>query len=179
MEEIPVFSAASATTQKSGNRCSISSVTSAGNKHSTDTSLSSKMDVSLSFKVDDNTLSNAISSPCQHASSYYDRRFDVSFFRGRVSGLRDDEIYDMVKSVFVPSEQYSFPKSGSTGRHFRHVWLKEHPWLCYSVSCDGAFCLPCVTFGNKFPGKLLRQESFLQNQLLIGMMLERGLKSTK
>ena len=156
VEEIPVFSAASATTQKSGNSCSLSSVKSAGNKHSTDTSLSSKVGVSLSSKVDDNTLSNAISSPCQKASFDYYRRFDVSFFRDRVSGLRDDEIYDMVKSVFVPSEQYSFPKSGSTGRHFRHVWLKDHQWLCYSVSCDGAFCLPCVIFGNKFPGKVVK-----------------------
>ena len=58
--------------------------------------------MSLPSKLDDNSLSNAnpISSPSLNASSDYDQ-FDVSFFRSRVSGLRDDEIYDMVKSVFV------------------------------------------------------------------------------
>ena len=119
LEEIPVFSAASTTTQKSASSSNLSLVTSAGKTHAI--SLSSKVDVSLPSKQDDNILSNvnAITSPL-NASSDYDQ-FDVSFFRSRVSGLRDDEIHDMIKSVFVPSEQHSFPKSGSTGRHFRHA----------------------------------------------------------
>ena len=44
MEEIPVFSAASTTTQTSVNSNNLSSVTSAGNKHATNASLSSKVD---------------------------------------------------------------------------------------------------------------------------------------
>ena len=90
--------------------------------------------------------------PQNYDRSDYDRS-DVAFFRNRIPGLSDNDIHEMITGAFRPTEKYLFPKS-STGRHFRHVWLKEHPWLYYSVSCDGAFCLPCVIFGDKFPGKL-------------------------
>ena len=29
----------------------------------------------------------------------------------------------------------------------------SYSWLCYSPSLDGAFCLPCVLFGDRFPTK--------------------------
>nr|XP_047139004.1 52 kDa repressor of the inhibitor of the protein kinase-like [Hydra vulgaris] len=50
--------------------------------------------------------------------------------------------------MFIPNEDYIFPKN--SGRQFRYLWLKEFSWLRYSKSTDGAFCLSCVLFGNKF-----------------------------
>ncbi|XP_065665586.1 52 kDa repressor of the inhibitor of the protein kinase-like [Hydra vulgaris] len=50
--------------------------------------------------------------------------------------------------MFIPNEDYIFPKD--SGRQFRYLWLKEFSWLRYSKSTNGAFCLSCVLFGNKF-----------------------------
>nr|XP_047123059.1 52 kDa repressor of the inhibitor of the protein kinase-like [Hydra vulgaris] len=50
--------------------------------------------------------------------------------------------------MFIPNEDYIFRKN--SGRQFRYLWLKEFSWLRYSKSTDGAFCLSCVLFGNKF-----------------------------
>ena len=30
-------------------------------------------------------------------------------------------------------------------------WLQTYPWLRYSHMYDGAFCLPCILFGNDTP----------------------------
>ncbi|XP_065678754.1 uncharacterized protein LOC124814433 [Hydra vulgaris] len=73
---------------------------------------------------------------------------DVAFFRQKVEFLSDHEIFLLTKNMFIRNEDYIFPKN--SGRQFRYLWLKEFSWLRYSKSTDGAFCLSCVLFGNKF-----------------------------
>ncbi|XP_065667641.1 52 kDa repressor of the inhibitor of the protein kinase-like [Hydra vulgaris] len=73
---------------------------------------------------------------------------DVAFFRQKVEFLTDHEIFLLIKNMFIPNVDYIFPKD--SGRQFRYLWLKEFSWLRYSKSTDGAFCLSCVLFGNKF-----------------------------
>ncbi|XP_065681485.1 52 kDa repressor of the inhibitor of the protein kinase-like [Hydra vulgaris] len=76
---------------------------------------------------------------------------DVAFFRQKVKFLSDHEIFLLTKNMFIPNEIYIFPKN--SGHQFRYLWLKEF-WLRYSKSTDGAFCLSCVLFGNKFKLRL-------------------------
>ena len=72
--------------------------------------------------------------------------FDVSLFREKVKGM------DSPQNVFKPDKKFSFPKTN--GRCFRYNWLELHSsWLCYSLSKDGTYCLSCVLFGDRFPGK--------------------------
>ena len=59
----------------------------------------------------------------------------------------------MIKIVFVPDENFVFPK---TKRCFRFDQFKKFPWLCYSPSEDAAYCLSCVSFGYKDPGMTSR-----------------------
>ena len=80
-------------------------------------------------------------------------RHDVATYKAKVPYLSDAERKDLIKNVFVPDENFVFPE---TERCFRFEWLKEFPWLCYSPSEDAAYCLACVLFGYKFPGKASR-----------------------
>ena len=78
--------------------------------------------------------------------------FDVATYRDKVKGMKSSEIYNLIKNVFKPDKKYLFPKA-SNGRSFRYDWLESYSWLCYSPSKDGAFCLSCVLFGDRFPDK--------------------------
>ena len=43
--------------------------------------------------------------------------------------------------------------TNTNGGSFRYDRLKLYPWLCYSPGEDGAFCLSCALFGDRFAGK--------------------------
>ena len=62
--------------------------------------------------------------------------------------------------MFVPNSSFYFSKVD--GRQFKREWLKQFPWLFYSLSMDGGFCLACVLFGHEFAKgskvKLLRTD---------------------
>ena len=77
--------------------------------------------------------------------------FDVSLYREKVKGLNTAQISNLIKNVFKPEKQFPFPKTN--GRSFRYNWLDLYPWLCYSPLKDGGYCLSCVLFGDRFPGK--------------------------
>ena len=48
-----------------------------------------------------------------------------------------------MKNIFVPDENFVFLEAE---RCFRFEWLKEFPWLCYSLSEDAAYYLPCFVW---------------------------------
>lgn len=77
--------------------------------------------------------------------------FDVALYREKVKGMDTSEICNLIKHVFKPDKHYSFPKT--SGRSFRYNWFSLYSWLCYSPSKDGGYCLSCVLFGDRFPGK--------------------------
>ena len=79
---------------------------------------------------------------------------DVAFFRDRVDKLSEKSIFLMIKNTFSPSKDFQFPVVCK--RRFRLSWLDKYPWLRYSQSTNGAFCLPYVLFGNRFPSKSLK-----------------------
>ncbi|XP_046839990.1 uncharacterized protein LOC124434153 [Xenia sp. Carnegie-2017] len=94
--------------------------------------------------------------------------YDVGFYREKVRGMEIHEIEKLVKNVFVRDECYEFPKTvdaNGRSRSFRHDWLKDYLWLSYSPSLNGAFCLPCVLFGDRFPSKNSRIKIFFSEPL--------------
>ena len=85
----------------------------------------------------------------------YSGKYDVATYFDKASNCCDKDLLDFIKNVYVPPKDFSFPKHkcGSNVRMFQFEWLKDFPWLAYSPSLDGAFCLPCVIFGSKYPEK--------------------------
>ena len=69
-------------------------------------------------------------------------------FKYRGSNLSDIQRKEIIQYVFVPNSFFHFPKID--GRQSKREWLKQFPWLCYSPSMDGGFCLVCVSFGHEF-----------------------------
>ena len=65
-----------------------------------------------------------------------------------VSSLNQEQKYNLLKSHFVPSDMFSFPKEYSAGcnRCFHVKWLKQYPWLVYSKALDCGFCVFCALF---------------------------------
>ena len=113
----------------------------------------SKLDLSKP-STSTNTKSNVLKSgetPIAKKVKSHVTNFDVAMYRDMVKGMSSSEICNLIQNVFRPDKKYSFPKT--SGRSFRYDWLELHSWLCYSPSQDGAFCLSCVLFGDRFPGK--------------------------
>uniref|UniRef100_A0A6I8SVT0 TTF-type domain-containing protein n=1 Tax=Xenopus tropicalis TaxID=8364 RepID=A0A6I8SVT0_XENTR len=54
--------------------------------------------------------------------------------------------HELFMRVFTPSEAYDFKKDAKGPRCFRHVWLKQYRWICYSPHLKGALCKYCVIF---------------------------------
>ena len=77
----------------------------------------------------------------------YNSNYDVACSREQFANMDDSQLLDL----FKPDMSFVFSKKG--GRTFLYKWLEEYSWLCYSPSVDGAFCLPCVLFGDQFPVK--------------------------
>ena len=138
-------------------------------------SLSSKAEVIASISISDTaTTSNipVISKPQQppeHSlgciellddqvkTSFPVSNSDVASYRQKVKGLNTPDICNLIKNVFRPHRSYVFPRlSEKNKRSFKYEWLDLFPWLCYSVSEDGAYCLSCVLFGDCFPRKTPR-----------------------
>jgi len=67
---------------------------------------------------------------------------------GKFKSLSDSEKLRVIQDHFVPEKNFDFPKVYMNGcnRSFSAGWLTTYPWLVYSKSLDGGFCLPCVLF---------------------------------
>ena len=62
--------------------------------------------------------------------------------------LGDEERLWLYNNAFRPDPHHAFPAKEEYGkkRSFQYAWMKQFPWLCYSVSSNGGFCLTCVLF---------------------------------
>ena len=74
---------------------------------------------------------------------------DIALYLDKVPELADDKKYQLLTNHWKPHQLYQFPITVELGhnRRFNPAWLKSYPWLAYSPSVNGAFCLPCVLFG--------------------------------
>ena len=103
------------------------------------------------------TSSNTVAIDVLHAdSNVYPHNYDIATYRTKVKTLSREGIVDLINNIYKPDDVFVFPKRN--GRSFRIQWLKMFPWLAYSPSADGCFCLPCVLFGDNF--KLKNKKNF-------------------
>ena len=90
-------------------------------------------------------------------------RYDVANYTSKEPFLSDIEKKDLIKNVFVPDENLSFPENN---RSFKSEWFKWFRYLCYSPNEEVMmlfvffYFLTCVLFGHKFPEKASRIKSF-------------------
>ena len=84
-------------------------------------------------------------------------RYDVATYRSKAPFISEIEKKDLIKNVFAPDDNFSFPE---TNRSCKSEWFKWFPWLYYSPSEDAVYCLACVLFGLKFPEKASRVKNF-------------------
>ena len=72
--------------------------------------------------------------------------YDIGLFYDKVDSLADSDVYDLVKNIWQPSNEYKFPSHSTYGKYrkFNLSWLQKFPWLAYSGSLDAAFCVACV-----------------------------------
>ena len=73
---------------------------------------------------------------------------DVSKIESAIKSLTPGQKYHLLKHQFKPDATFVFPTTEMSGfnRSFQYAWLKRFPWLVYSKSLDGGFCLPCALF---------------------------------
>lgn len=63
--------------------------------------------------------------------------------------LADVDRLWLLQNAFRPSDDsYKYPHRQEYGkkRIFQNAWLRQFPWLCYSGSCNGGFCVYCFIF---------------------------------
>ena len=84
--------------------------------------------------------------------------------RRKLDTMTDQEIFEFLNDVWKPPQQYTFPQHEQCKRKWRFnpIYVtpgspRYYPWLVYSRYYDGVFCLPCVVFGNRFPGSKLQK----------------------
>ena len=69
----------------------------------------------------------------------------------------DIEKRDLIKNVFVPDDNFSFPERN---RAFKSEWFKWFLWLSCYPSENVVYFLACVLFGHKFSEKASRVKNF-------------------
>ena len=76
--------------------------------------------------------------------------FDIGTVYKDIAGFSPADKYQLIDNAWKPDALFDSPKSLENEeklRKFRQEWFVKHPWLAYSKYLDGAFCLPCVSFG--------------------------------
>ena len=76
-------------------------------------------------------------------------RNDIGTYSTRdVSKMSDNDRLWLLDNAFRPEVTYRYPHKEEYGkkRSFQSSWLNEFPWLCYSESCNGGFCVFCFLF---------------------------------
>ena len=84
----------------------------------------------------------------QSTSTTFSRNDLGTYSVDKVKGLSDEERLWLIRNSCRPDTSYKYPQKEEYGkkRSFQQTWLKQFPWLCYSESCNGAFCINCVLF---------------------------------
>lgn len=68
-----------------------------------------------------------------------------------IQALTSGQKYYLLKNHFKPGATFVFPSIFMAGcnRSFQLEWLHRYPWLVYSQTLDGGFCLSCALFCKK------------------------------
>ena len=63
-----------------------------------------------------------------------------------------------MKNIFILGKSFVFSKKSDEkgDKPFQHTWLEISPWLCYSLTEDGPYCLYCVLFNGDSSGRKMQ-----------------------
>ena len=90
------------------------------------------------------------SVPTSNSSSI--SKYDIATYYLKISKRNTkEELFDFAKNVQMPPSDFIFP-SVNKKRAFQYNWLVSYPWLRYSPSLNGGFCLPCCLFKHRIVG---------------------------
>ena len=106
-------------------------------------------------------LESSTSSACASATIqlpqppqvYVSQCSDIGTYNAEsIRQLGDEERLWSYNNAFRSDTYHAFPAKKEYGkkRSFQYAWMKQFPWLCYSVSRNGGFCLSCVFFAKRF-----------------------------
>ena len=97
----------------------------------------------------------------------------ISSYKQKVKGLNTPDICTL-NNVFSHTKNYVFPRlSEKNKRTFKYEWLDLFPWVCYLALEDGAYCLSCVLFGHRVPGKSSRITKLVSSPVLLLLYFKR------
>ena len=102
--------------------------------------------------ITSSTSTSFSDSKCVTQKILPQQKYDIANYHARAPLLTQSELFDLIEKVYVPCDNFSFPKLPK-GRAFRSHWLVKFPWLKYSPSANGGFCLPCCLFSHKTKSK--------------------------
>ena len=122
--------------------------------------------------ITDSNLNTAGESYGVGTVSTYNR-YDVPTYRSKAPFISDIEKKDLIKNVFVPDDNFSFPE---TNRSFKSEWLKWFPWLCYSPSEDAVYCWRVFYLVTSFLKRHEESKNFIPNLLDIGQQQSQPVK---
>ena len=101
-------------------------------------------------KEEPNFSTNALAAKPERSSAVSllpkSNMYDIGLFYDKVDSLADSDVYDLVKNIWQPSNEYKFPSHSTYGKYrkFNLSWLQKFPWLAYSGSLNAAFCVAFV-----------------------------------
>lgn len=103
----------------------------------------------ISISSADNVVSSCIASTTTSSISDdkpTDHMFlDVAEYSKRRTSLTDTDRLSVLNRQFLTlGDDSLFPRKD--GRQYHRKWESTYPWLCYSISEDGAYCSYCICF---------------------------------
>lgn len=124
--------------------------------------------VSTNYKIPSQPLHSSPPTLVKNSSSSSQgiSKYDISTYYKKSLNLTNIEKNDLIKNVSIVEPSFEFPINTNTKRHFQHDWLKKYPWLRYSISENGGYCLPCVLFAKHSPGKLQCVSNLVKNPVI-------------
>ena len=134
-----------------------SSFSSSSSNTTTTTSAATTTNNDNSSIITTNT-SFSVAASCSHSTLV--SKYDISTYFEKSKVASETELHDLIKNVFIPDTSYSFAKTKGK-RNFRYDWLVRYPWLKYSPSTNGCFCLPCILFSHRATSKLRKSQNLI------------------
>ena len=56
-------------------------------------------------------------------------KYDIGLYVSKIENMSEEDVYDLIKNVWEPPDDYEFPYTKS--RKFSQDWLRLFPYLCY------------------------------------------------
>lgn len=104
--------------------------------------------------------------------------YDIGDYVTKVRQLNVLEKHTLIDNLFRPDVSFEFQKSHGEQATFEPRWLCEYPWLTYSPSVDGAFCLPCMMFSESNAQKVLKSKPLLNWSKGASTLKKHGMTNT-